>query len=107
MPVLTNNPEINKALVAAGLTKAADDSEIDLYEKHELSDEDVIMKLSSMASGAGSEALRLRALELAMKAKKMLTNDLGVSSTNINIIIQDPNGPKGINPILIPREVQI
>ncbi len=108
MPLLTPNsdPAISRALAAAGLAKP-ENGEDGLYEKHQLSDEDVIMQLASMAHGAGSESLRLRAIELAMKAKKMLSPDANIAGSTFNIIINDPNGPKGINPILIPREVQI
>ena len=107
MPLIT--PDISKVLETVGLGPTSNPDD-DLYTKHRLSDDDVIRELREFTDDPGlSPALKLRALELAAKMKKMMTADGNVGQVSFNIVINDPGsgGSTGPNPILIPREVKL
>ena len=104
MPTL----DISKALQSVGLASGGPkETSDDIWNSNGLSDDEVIRDLAAFKDNAASEPLRLRALELAMKAKKMLQSDNPVGNVSFQIVINDPGGPQGPNPILIPREVKI
>lgn len=104
MPIL--KPEIAKALRAAGLSKDQQDSSLDdKLNACGLSLEETLSQLSDIAHAGGNETVRLRALETSLKLSKVL-NDQPSAIPNITIVINDPNRPPGVNPILIPRETK-
>lgn len=120
MPLINQN--IQKILREAGLDSSATTNETkktsskeqtDLEIKLEaagLSLDDVLNDLSYIARQGGSEAIRLRALENALKAHGV-NKDQPPAVPTINIIINDSkvadsqNDFNGINPILIPRKL--
>jgi hypothetical protein len=120
MPLINQN--IQKILREAGLAqdsqeeskvKTSNKEQTDLEIKLEaagLSLDDVLADLSYIARQGGSEAIRLRALENALKAHGV-NKDQPPAVPTINIIINDSkvtssqNDFDGINPILIPRKM--
>ena len=106
MPLLT--PNISEALKSVGIGgSSGKDTSDDLWARAGLSDEEVIQDIANFKDNAASEPLRLKALETNMKAKKMLQSDNPVGNVSFQIVINDPGGPQGPNPILIPREVKL
>lgn len=108
MPII--KPEVQKVLREAGLVKKIESSDsIDtILSESGLSKSEVIEELSSLARSSSNETLRLRALELAMKAHGLLKNDnAAVQVPNFTIVFQkDVVGDHDVNPILIPRELR-
>lgn len=98
MPIL--KPEIQAALREAGLSR--DSTSIsDKLNNADLSIDDAIIMLGDIARG-GDTAQRQRALDTILKLHGVLKENVQVPV--VTIVINDPDGPKGINPILIPRE---
>lgn len=115
MPLL--NPEIQKALRAAGLEKGTpsptETPEVNNVQGY-LNDagsslEESIKRLVHIAENSTSEALRLRAEEGILKLHGVM-KDQAPALPTINIIIQEPagsvgRGVQGTNPIFLPREL--
>lgn len=101
MPIL--KPEIQAALREAGLSKDST-SLTEKLDRADLSVDDAIVMLGDIARG-GDTAQRQRALDTILKLHGVLKDVVQVPQ--VTIIINDPDGPKGINPILIPREKTI
>ena len=110
MPLI--KPEIQNLLRKAGL--APEQSKIDqtLVEKLDCAGLDldsVLEELNILAKSSGNEALRLRALETALKAHGAL-KDSAPAIPSFTIIIQDgasaheTTNPQ-VNPILLPRQL--
>ncbi len=112
MPLI--KPEIQNLLRKAGL--APEQSKIDqtLVEKLDCAGLDldsVLEELNTLAKSSGNEALRLRALETALKAHGAL-KDSAPAIPSFTIIIQDPShlsdqqvNSTQVNPILLPRQL--
>lgn len=73
----------------------------DLLEEYDIGSEDAIELLSGIAHRGESDAIRLRAIDTALK----LSGDLAETPQVpiVNIIINDKESTFEINPILIPR----
>ena len=109
MPLI--KPEIQNLLRKAGL--APEQSKIDqtLVEKLDCAGLDldsVLEELNTLAKSSGNEALRLRALETALKAHGAL-KDSAPAIPSFTIIIQDGASKSSestqVNPILLPRQL--
>lgn len=103
-------PEVQKILRAAGLERPekADDLYVHQHLNNTgLSNERIAEELTSLAINSGSDHLRLRAIETALKVKGAL-RDVTPVAPNFTIIIQnsgqDFNRTNGINPIIFPRQ---
>lgn len=104
MPIL--KPEIQAALRHAGIGKVEGSSVADMLNEADLSLWDSIQILADIARGSSQEGEKRRAIETAFKLHGVL-KDTAPAPPQVTIIINDPEGPKGINPILLPREVSI
>jgi hypothetical protein len=109
MPLI--RPEIQQILRKAGLQGPAPAQDQTLTEKLDASGLDLVSvldELNTLAKSSGNEALRLRALETALKAHGAL-KDTAPAVPSFTIIIQD--GASGettnpqVNPILLPRQL--
>lgn len=107
MPII--KPEIQKVLRSAGLLPEEQDSTLTIDENLNLaglSTEAIAEELSNLALRSGNEALRLRALETALKVKGAL-KDQPVPIPSFTIVIQnsgsDLSKTGGVNPIVFPR----
>lgn len=96
-------PEIARTLREAGIGEPAEDDIKELFKNHRLSVDDSIGILADIAQNSGNDGLKLRAVDLALKAQQVM-RDQGAMPTQVTFIINDPSS-KGmtINPILIPR----
>lgn len=104
MPLLS--PNINAALQAVGLQGTKDDSP-DIRKQLDragLSTEEILSQIQQEMVGAETSASRLRASEMGLKMHGHL-KEAQVPMPSISIIINDPGSPKGVNPILVPREI--
>jgi len=107
MPII--NPRVQDALRMAGLTKEKPEGESsDLrtaLEQGGFSRQENIQRLLDLADGAGTDTVKLRALEMAWKLIGEL-EDKPAQQPVFNIIINDSKKPvEGtLNPILIPRQ---
>lgn len=100
MPIL--KPEIQAALREAGLSH--DSTTItEKLNRADLSVDDAIVMLGDIARG-GDTAQRQRALDTILKLHGVLKETVQVPI--VTIMIHDGEAPKGINPILIPREAK-
>lgn len=76
----------------------------ELLDESGLSLEDTLGKLKELRDFSESEQTKIRINEAVLKMHGVMKEE-GSSIPTINIIIQDPNAPAGINPILLPREL--
>lgn len=103
-----SKPNTAAALELVGLSKSVAVNKNGLAAKladHNLDTDSLLRSLSSLVHEGDSEALRLRAVEDAMKLNpetRLLT--AGPETPIVNIIIKD-NQNISVNPILFPREV--
>lgn len=107
MPLLHPDP-VNSLLQEAGLSGRQVDlpegvNPLDFYG---LSKEQLAQELARDLQ-SDSPMIRARAIENAMKAQSMLTQKESERVLSITVNIFDPDAPKGVNPILVPREVSI
>lgn len=98
MPIL--KPEIQAALREAGLSRDST-TLTEKLDRADLSIDDAIIMLGDIARG-GDTAQRQRALDTILKLHGVLKETIQVPV--VTIVIHDSESPKGINPILIPRE---
>lgn len=106
MPLLS--PNINAALQAAGLQGIKDDSP-DIRKQLDragLSTDEILSQIQQEMVGAESAASRLKAAEMGLKMQGHL-KEAQVPIPSITIVINDPGSQKGINPILLPREISL
>lgn len=111
MPLI--KPEIQKILRQAGLEKdrrSKDDTTMeDRLNSAGLDSEAVAEELTALALRSNNEALRLRALETALKVKGAL-KEQPTQVPTFTIVIQNSSKnldeTQGVNPILFPRQVQ-
>jgi hypothetical protein len=106
MPLLS--PNIDAALRSVGLTTGDSEKGPDLKKQLDragLSTERILEQLEQEMVGADSSNSRLRAAELSLKLHGVL-KETSVPLPTINITILDSEKHE-INPILIPREIQI
>lgn len=109
MPII--KPEIQKVLRTAGLLpeERAESSTIhEGLESAGLTTEAIADELTSLALRSNNEALRLRALETALKVKGAL-KDTPAQIPNFTVIIQSSAGEElsktqGVAPHLFPRQ---
>ena len=106
-PTHSLDPEqINSVLKESGLTSPVQQkgrTEIqEILNSQELGLSDLVSELSYLAKNGGSEAIRLKAAELALKLHGALVPDQQTQVPSFQIIIQDSESIE-INPILIPR----
>ena len=100
MPI--SNPQIQEALREAGLVGVHKHSLTEQLAAEDLTVEDAIKLLADIAYTSQEPSLRLRAVETVLKLQGLM-KDSAPSAPVVNFIIQDPEGPRDINPILIPR----
>ncbi len=107
MPIIQHG--IQQALRDAGLIKDPSDapsSVNDLLDQEDLSLQQTIQHLSDVVSGSDTSAVKLRAIETALKLRGVL-KEQAAPPPSFNIIINDTSGKdpsvNGLNPILIPR----
>lgn len=109
MPII--NPEIQRVLAAAGLPSRTPESpNSTLKESLDNSGLDITSLLSNLAciiNESGSEVVKISAIEKALKMHGALKENQAPPPVPINIIINDPGRPEGINPILIPRDLNL
>lgn len=108
MPLLS--PNIQAALHAAGLADSSNSSAPPDIKKQldrsGLSTEEILSQLQQEMTNGETSASRIRAAELGLKAHGFL-KETAIPLPSINIIINDPGSPKGVNPILVPREISV
>lgn len=93
---------VSDLLKSAGINPAADLAT--KLAENNLSTEDCIAQLSDIVrNGENRDGVRLRAVETGLKLNRVLDNEKTGPTTNFTIVINDPRGAVGINPILIPR----
>ena len=114
MPLM--KPEVQQILREAGLSKESSrtsESPIsDQLDAAGLSKENVLEELEQIARHSSNEALRLRALETALKAHGAL-KESAPQTPSFTIVIQNgPSSdsstsslPSSVNPILLPRQL--
>ena len=105
MPLI--KPEVQKILRESGLEKTPNQSTVDeQLAVSGLSNEAIADELTHLALQSGNEALRLRALETALKVRGALKETPPVIPS-FTVIIQNSNPDLtktgGVNPILFPR----
>lgn len=106
MPIIQHG--IQEALRQAGIVKDSSDAPTtvnELLDDQDLSLRQTIQHLADIASGADTSAVKLRAIETALKLRGVLKEQAAPPPT-FNIIINDKSGNpsvNGLNPILIPR----
>lgn len=106
MPLLS--PNISAALHEAGLSEregATPDIKKQL-ERAGLSTTQILEQLAIEMSQSESSSNRLRAAEIALKVHGLM-KEAAVPLPSITIVINDSQAPKGINPMVIPREISI
>jgi hypothetical protein len=105
MPIL--KPQIQAALRASGLLDGQEElGASESLKRAGLGLDPTLEVVESLMQRGGSEVVRLRAAELSLKANGLL-KDQAAPLPSITIIINDPLSKGGINPILIPRELQL
>lgn len=105
MPIL--KPEIQAALRAAGISKSPNGSLEESLDSSGLTLDSSLSTISQIQEFGGSETSRLRAAELALRARGFL-KDQSPTAPSITIVINDPGRQENkINPILIPREIEL
>ena len=102
MPILDVATSTSTLLEVAGLKKE-NQSLKDLLEENSLSTERALSVVAEIAHNGESDAIRLRAAEMALKMNGALAED-SIAPISVNIIIRD-SAPIEINPILIPRSL--
>lgn len=119
MPLI--KPEVQNLLREAGLapgrsssSSAGDNTLNEKMDQVGLTDEMLLEGLYDIAKLSGNEAIRLRALETALKARGSL-KESAQSPPSFTIVIQpssfqqspqnSQNVPEGVNPILLPRQL--
>lgn len=100
MPLL--RPEIDKVLKSAGIGSFDETSLSKRMAEHGLGLGDTIGRLSDITENADSDAVRLRAIDTALKMHGVL-KETGNVIVPVTIIINDPQSTFKVNPILIPR----
>jgi hypothetical protein len=94
-------------LRAAGLEKSESEGTIsEKLSRAGLSDDELAEELVLLAKNSGNEALRLRAIETALKIKGALKDQPSSVVPSFTIVIQPfsaNSAPEGPNPILFPR----
>lgn len=112
MPIL--KPQIATLLREAGLGPRHDSDIGHALDDAGLSIVDTLDVLSSIVQNGGSEITKLRAVDLALKVRGLL-KDQAAPMPSITVIINDSSAPRGtlgtrgtrgVNPILIPREIK-
>ena len=102
MPIL--KPEIQAALREVGLSKSTEGTLSERLDQVDLSISDSLQLLSDVAHGTDNGQLRLKAVETAFRLHGVL-KDQQAPIPHVTIVINDPDGPKGPNPILLPRQI--
>jgi hypothetical protein len=109
MPLIQHN--VQEALRQAGIVKdpdAEDDSVSAHLDKEGLSLKETIGLLGDVALGADTSAVKLRAIETALKLRGVLKEQVA-PPPSFNIVFSSPDdrpdsiGDIKINPILVPR----
>lgn len=106
MPLI--KPEIQNVLRAAGLEREPSSGTLsDKLDLAGLSEDQICEELSQIATSSGNEAIRLRALELALKTKGAL-KETPPQIPSFTIVIQSassqsPQSDPQVNPIFFPR----
>lgn len=104
MPIL--RPQILEALRESGL--APDEKTKGIAESLDnagLSIPATLEVVSTLMHAGASDHIKLRAAESVLKAHGLM-KDQPTQLPSVNIYIQDSEAPKGINPILFPREMR-
>lgn len=107
MPLM--RPEIQAVLRASGLDKSQTPSEgsenafSEKLNRAGLSQDHIAEELSDLARGSESPAIRLRALEIGMRAQGILKETAQVAIPSFTIVIQQTSSDK-TNDILFPRQ---
>lgn len=102
MPLI--KPEVQKILRAAGLEKETSvGSASEKLSSAGLDEDRIAEELTAIATSSGNEALRLKALETALKVHGSLKDQTTAQLPSFNIIIQG-SSEGSINPILLPRQ---
>ena len=101
-------PEVQKMLREAGLDKSNEQGSVDEnLNAAGLSNEALAEELTHLALNSNNEALRLRALETALKVRGALKDQPAILPS-FTVIIQnstpDLSKTGGVNPILLPRQ---
>lgn len=109
MPIL--KPDIQAALRASGLSPSETDEKPLLanLEDAGLSQDAVLKNLGFIMENGGSDAIRLRAIENALKVRGLM-KDSAAPAPQISITIVDAlpkvaESVEGVNRILLPREL--
>jgi len=74
-----------------------------LLEKHNLTADDALESLGDVMRSGGSDAIRHRATETALKLNGLLDKDSNKQDFHVTINILDGDYNSGLNPILLPR----
>lgn len=102
MPLI--RPEVQKVLRAVGLEKEpASGSASEKLSNAGLDENRIAEELTAIATASGNEALRLKALETALRVHGSLREQTTTQLPSFNIIIQGST-EGSVNPILIPRQ---
>lgn len=104
MPLLTP-AQIHSVLRTEKASLRENQSVEDLLDEASLSKEELLLNLSSIMRSGETDAVRLRALEGALRLHGLLSSTKESSTepaVAVQIIIQDGDF-SGLNPILIPR----
>lgn len=107
MPLL--KPQISTALREAGLTGNSENEE-DIktsLDSAGLSVAETLGQLEFEMKNGDTSAARIRAAELGLRVRGTL-KEAAVALPVINIVINDlnPQSIRGVNPILLPREIE-
>lgn len=103
MPLL-NPTQIHQALNPRKTPKSGERSNSDLLDEAGLSKEEVLLNVASMMRSGETDGVRLKAADTALKLHGMMSADAS-DVPHVTIVIHDST--LSINPILIPREMNV
>ena|SRR6185436_17618152 len=105
MPIL--KPQIQQALREAGLDNSEKDKgTLESLNNAGLDLSTTLDTVKSIMTYGESDHTKLRAAELSLKAHGLM-KDQSSPAPSITIVINDPLSKGGINPILLPRELEV
>ncbi len=113
MPLIDTSRNNETGMLELARSLVEDNEEItknealpELLRKHRLDTDHALSKLSDMIDENSSPTITMRGIETALKLNKVLDSKETSSAPVFIINITDPKRVEGINPILLPRELQ-
>lgn len=113
MPLFNTSPSnsvvdinVKQLLEEKGISPKDKDNLTDLLKKNNLDTNALCRRLSEVIEGAESDHISLRGIEMGFKLNGVMREDATKNIPAVNIIINDSQSVS-VNPILIPREINL